>query len=139
MNTEEYLRANNIKITKGRVSIFNILTKSKDALTVEYIYEECKIKSINIDLSTVYRTLELFKNKKIVDKFDLGHGKYNYIINNNRHKHILECTICHKEVEIDCPMQQVEQMIKNKTGFTILDDNLNFKLEGICRECINKN
>ncbi|WP_027626179.1 Fur family transcriptional regulator [Clostridium lundense] len=138
MNIEEFLRNNGIKVTKGRINIIEILQECNSAVTVEYIYEQCKNRNVNLDLSTVYRSLELFNNKDIVDKFDLGHGKYNYIINPDKHKHILECTVCHKEVEIDCPIRQVEELIKNKTGFTISENELDLKLKGICRDCAVK-
>ncbi|KAJ50880.1 Fe2+ or Zn2+ uptake regulation protein [Clostridium tetanomorphum] len=138
MNIEQFFKINNIKVTKGRISIFKILQESDFTVTVEYIYEQCKNKNINIDLSTIYRNLELFNNKGIVDKLNLGDGKYNYIINKNKHKHILECSICHKEVEIDCPLQQVEQIIKNKTGFTVKEEELGIKLKGICEDCMTK-
>lgn len=138
MNIEQFLRGNSIKVTKGRIIIIEVLQGCNSAVTVEYIYEQCKNRNVIIDLSTIYRNLELFNNKGIVDKFDLGDGKYSYIINPNKHKHILECTICHKEVEIDCPIRQVEQIIKNKTGFTISEDELDLKLKGICEDCAVK-
>lgn len=138
MKIDEYLRHKSIKITKGRINILDILSRVKDAINVEYIFNECKKRNINIDLSTVYRTLELFENKGIISKFDLGEGKYSYTMNKENHKHILQCRCCHREVEIDCPMQQVKEIIKNKTGFTFLDEELDFKLEGICKDCSKK-
>lgn len=133
MDLETYLKNNNIKVTKGRLNILEILLNSEDALTVDYIYEQCKKRGLSIDLSTVYRTMEMLENKKIVDKFNLGEGKYNYKIRKEAHKHRLECSLCHKEVEIDCPMLQIEEIIKNKTGFTLMEHDL--KIKGICDEC----
>jgi len=46
---------------------------------------------------------------------------------------LLQCKLCHKEIEIECPMQQVEELIKNKTGFSSIEHQL--KIEGICEEC----
>lgn len=135
MNLEVFLRNSNIKITKGRVNILQILLDSEDAVTVEYIYEKCREKELAIDLSTVYRTMDVFECKNIVDKFDLGDGKYNYKLKKEVHKHTLECSFCHKEVEIDCPMVQIEQIIKNRTGFTLMEHDL--KIKGICEECKN--
>jgi Fe2+ or Zn2+ uptake regulation protein len=133
MNIEQFLKVRNIKVTKGRLNILNVLLNIKDAASVDYIYDQCLKQGHSIDLSTVYRTMEVFEEKGMVDKFDLGDGKYNYKIKKEVHKHTLECSLCHKEVEIDCPMGQIEQLIKNKTGFTLMEHHLSIK--GICEEC----
>lgn len=138
MEIENCLAKNNIKKTSARILILKILSHSDNAMNVESIYNECRSKEANIDISTVYRTLELFSKKNIVKKFDFGDGKYNYSIKKKFHKHILECKFCGKEVEIDCPMQQVEETIKNTTGFTISEDEFDEKIIGICESCRNK-
>jgi Fe2+ or Zn2+ uptake regulation protein len=138
LEIEQYLRECGIKVTKGRVNILDILCTKNTVINAECIFEECKKRGINVDLSTVYRSLELFEAKDIIRKFDLGRGKYNYMLKQEDHKHILECKLCHKEVEIDCPMQQIKELIKDKTGFVFVDDELDIKLEGICEECGKK-
>lgn len=42
------------------------------------VYSKIKRKNINLDLSTIYRTLEVFENKDLIEKFDLGNSKYNF-------------------------------------------------------------
>ncbi len=139
LEIEHYFRQHGIKVTKARINILDILCKNDGALSVEFIFEQCKQRKINVDLSTVYRSLELFEKKSIIRKFDLGHGKYNYVIKEEDHKHILQCKLCHKKVEIDCPMQQIREIIKNNTGFTVVEEELNINLEGICEDCKEKN
>lgn len=136
MNIELLLREKKIKVTKGRIYILNILAETESSVEADYVMKKCKEKGLSIDLSTVYRTLELLYEKDIVDKFDLGDGKYNYILKKEKHKHILHCSLCEKEVEIDCPMLQVEEVIKNKTGFILVEHDL--KIKGICEECGRK-
>ena len=135
MDSVSYLKLCNIKITKGRVCILDVLINCEKAVSVDYVFEAVKNKGVFIDLSTVYRTLDILVDKHIIDKFDLGDGKYNYILKEGGHKHILECSLCHKELEIDCPMKQIEQLITNKTGFTSFQHE--FKIKGICEECNN--
>ncbi|WP_127836504.1 Fur family transcriptional regulator [Clostridium prolinivorans] len=135
MEPENLLKKNNIKVTKGRIAILNILLSTEDAVTVDYIYEQCKKRGLKIDLSTIYRTMDILENKNIIEKLNLGEDKFSYIIKKENHKHILECSLCHKEVEIDCPMLQIEEIIKNKTGFVLTEHDL--KIKGICDECKN--
>ncbi|WP_243103891.1 Fur family transcriptional regulator [Clostridium sp. JN-1] len=138
LETSKYLKKKGLKVTKARVNILNILLESEKAISAEYIFEECKSKNENIDLSTVYRTLELFENKNIIIRFNLDKQRYVYAIKKEHHKHILKCIMCHKRVEIDCPMQQVKQIIKNNTGFDLFDEGLKTNIEGICEECQKK-
>ncbi len=133
MNVILYLKENNIRITNARKSILEIILCSSEAINANLIYELLKKDDIKIDLSTVYRTLDLLENKKILNKFDLGNNMYNYTMNNNSHKHIIECDLCHKKMVIDCPIPQIEEQIKAKTGITLTESHV--YLKGICREC----
>jgi Fe2+ or Zn2+ uptake regulation protein len=133
---ETCLKEKSIKVTKGRIAILSIIYNSMQAITAEYIYEESVKNGSNVDLSTVYRSLDLFVSKGIIDKFDLGDGKYSYKIKEYKHKHKIECSYCHKKVEIECPMISVEEIIKNKTGFVLLEHEL--KMKAICEECSKK-
>jgi Fur family transcriptional regulator, ferric uptake regulator len=133
MKIEDTLKDHNIKVTKSRLSILEILINNEDAVSVDFIYELCIKSGITIDLSTVYRTMDILESNNIIDKINLGEGKYNYKLKKHVHKHTLECSLCHKEVQIECPMVQIEQIIKNKTGFTLMEHEL--KIKGICDSC----
>ncbi|MGL4772078.1 MAG: Fur family transcriptional regulator [Clostridium sp.] len=136
MKVEEILREKCIKVTKGRVGILEILQKQEGALSSDDIYELCKKENIDINLSTVYRVLEVFEKNNIVDKFTLNDGLFLFKLKGDDHKHLLECDVCHKEVEVECPMKQIEEIVKINTGFTLTDHNL--KMKGICEECKDK-
>ena len=117
----------------ARKSILEIILSRKEAINANLIYAELKENHIKIDLSTVYRTLDLLENKKILNKFDLGNNMYNYTINNNAHKNIIQCDLCYKKMVIDCPIPQIEEQIKAKTGITLTESHV--YLKGICKEC----
>ncbi|WP_024615197.1 Fur family transcriptional regulator [Clostridium sp. Ade.TY] len=133
MDIQNVLRDKKIKVTKARVEILKVLLNKKDGVTAEEILMVCKAEGVNINLSTVYRTLDSFHEKKIVDKFILEDGVSSYKIHKHNHKHLLECDICHKEVEMPCPIVQIEELIKRQTGFTLTEHNIEIK--GICEEC----
>lgn len=136
MNTMEVLAKHAIKATKARISIYNMISSTSNGLSAEDLYKSCQDKGLNINLSTVYRTLEIFEAKDIIEKYDIGDGCYKFSIKNHSHKHILECSICHKEVELTCPMKQIEELVKSETGFVSVDHQLVMK--GICKECGKK-
>ena len=130
---EEVLRQNKIKVTKARLAILDIIMKSESSISADQIFNSCIHLGEDINLSTVYRTLDLFEEKSLIEKFDLGEGRYTYCIKKNSHMHVLRCSICDKEIEVPCPMHQVEEMVKNKTGFTLTEHQL--VLKGYCEEC----
>lgn len=136
MDPKELLKRKNLKITNGRIEILNILLHSENCLSAENIYQIYIKNNININLSTIYRTLELFYEKGITEKIISDDKVFSYKLKKNTHRHYLECDICHKEIEIPCPMSQIEENVKNTTGFTLTQHDL--VLRGICKECKNK-
>lgn len=136
MNLNDFLRDRGIKVTKGRIAILKILLNANKSMSVESILEECKGEGVDINLSTVYRGVELFEEKGIVDKFLLDDGVATYRIKGKDHKHLLKCSVCNKEIEVPCPMKQIEEIVQNETGFTMIEHNLVMK--GVCKQCKNK-
>jgi Fur family ferric uptake transcriptional regulator len=133
MNSIEILKKNGMKNTSARIAILDLLMSENKCFSAEELYNECIKERININLSTIYRTLEIFEERDLVDKLNLGDGKHSYSFKSGNHKHILECSLCHKEIEVDCPMKQVEELLKNKTGFTMTEHQLYIK--GVCDDC----
>ncbi|MGL4992433.1 MAG: Fur family transcriptional regulator [Sarcina sp.] len=132
MEIKELLKQKNIKVTKGRVLIYELLLHSNKNLTADDIYKEC-IKDENINLSTIYRTLELFEKKEIIEKVFAKDGTSAYTVSKNKHKHIVECDVCHEEIEVACPIKQIEEILKNETGFKVTEHTI--QLKGVCEKC----
>ncbi|MEQ8155898.1 MAG: Fur family transcriptional regulator [Clostridiaceae bacterium] len=136
MEYEKFLKEKNIKITKGRVAILGILEASSKSLTAEDIYLILESKKMDINLSTVYRTLDLFEGKQVAQKVFLMEGSYGYSFKRDDHRHLLKCELCKKEVLVPCPIKQIEEIINSEAGFTITAHKI--KLSGICAECKGK-
>lgn len=135
MNFNDFLKNKGLKVTRGRIEILHVLSQADKSMSVEAILDECKLNGVEINLSTVYRGVELFEEKGIIDKFALNDGVFSYRIKGEEHKHLLQCSICHKEIEVPCPMKQIEEIVQTETGFTLLEHNLVMK--GVCEECKN--
>lgn len=136
MNEEEYLRDIGIKVTKARINILHILKESNKSLTAEDIHRMLYNDKINIDLSTIYRTLENFYKNSIINRWYLDDGRYSYSLKMNGHKHLIKCSICNKEVEYECPMPQIKELIKKEVGFYVTCGDI--ILEGVCDNCKKK-
>lgn len=134
MDINDILRNKGLKVTKARTEILEVfLTDVEKSLNAEEIFSKLRGKGKNINLSTVYRTLDSFLESLILDRFILENGVAVYKIHRETHKHILECNICHKEVEVPCPIKQIEEILKEQTGFTLTEHSL--KMKGVCNKC----
>ncbi|MGO3752215.1 MAG: Fur family transcriptional regulator [Peptoniphilaceae bacterium] len=130
---QNLLRKYNLKVTKARIEILNLLSKSDEALNAKFIYETIR-KEYNISLSTVYRTLNQLEELSILNKTLQQNGLCYYEMSNSSHKHYVSCIKCGSVSSIElCPIDKYEEDISNETGFEITGHNIEFK--GICPKC----
>lgn len=131
---EELFKKNNIKNTKQRNLVYDIVLNSNEEATVKYIFDKC---SNQVDLATIYRIIDLFVAKNLFIKNLDYEGTIYYVVNNFKHEHYLNCIKCHKKEKIDfCPIEEMEHNIEKENGFYIINHNIEFS--GICRECQKK-
>lgn len=131
---ENILTKKGYKNTKTRKAILDVLEESDGFLSAEEIYLHAKQVHASLNLSTVYRTLDLLKEKDMLVKIMIEDGKARYQIKENEHHHHLICLNCYKKVPLEyCPLQEMEKELKDKTDFEIINHRL--ELYGLCPEC----
>ena len=113
--------------------IFDVIKNSPNSLTAEEIYNNVS-QNININLSTVYRTLNNLVEKGLVTKIVRQDNISYYDLADNDQKHYLICDKCNQAFSTDmCNIEKIERKIKRETGFNITSHTLEF--HGICPEC----
>lgn len=129
------LKSNDLKNTKQRTAILNILEKNNQPVSAEDIYSSLKSQKLSVSLSTVYRTLETMAEKKLVTKLNMqDNSKALFEINHEIHKHYLICIGCKKIISImSCPLENYEEKLGKETGFLIEGHRLD--IYGYCPEC----
>lgn len=126
------------KLTPQReATVLVLLENEKDHLSAEEIYMLVKQKSSEIGLATVYRTLEMLTELKIVDKISFNDGVARYDLRKEGAKHFhhhLLCLECGsiEEIEEDL-LVDVEKVVEKNFNFQVTDHRLTF--HGICEEC----
>lgn len=132
------LKESGLKNTKHRLSLLEILYKESQPVSAEKIYIGLKERSVDINLSTVYRNLEMLVNKGIATKLTfLGDSKALYEYNRMEHRHYLVCVKCKNIITIEnCPLQDYEMSLEKETGFQINAHKL--VMFGCCPECKNE-
>ncbi|MGI6084332.1 MAG: Fur family transcriptional regulator [Acetivibrionales bacterium] len=132
---EDILKNGNLKATRHRHAILEMLAENDMPLTAEGLYMSLREKGVSISLSTVYRGLEVLHEKGIVVKSNLpDYNKAVYEVNHNEHRHHLVCVECRKMIPvIGCPLEEYEKLIANKYEFTVEGHNL--EMYGYCNDC----
>ncbi|HHW49579.1 MAG TPA: transcriptional repressor [Clostridiaceae bacterium] len=131
---ENILAKKGCKNTKSRKAVLDIMEKADTALSAEDIFIRVKESGNSVNLSTVYRTLELMEKIGLAEKTVMSDGKARYTLSGDGHKHHIICTSCHKTVEINsCPLGTLEKDVMKETSFDITGHKL--EIYGLCPEC----
>lgn len=139
---KKQLHSSSYKLTPQRESTVRVLLEhEEDHLSAEDVYLLVKEKSPEIGLATVYRTLELLTELKIVDKINFGDGVSRFDLRQEGAAHFhhhLVCIECGAVDEIqDDLLEDVEEIVERDWNFKIKDHRLTF--HGICHRCQEKN
>ncbi len=135
---KQQLHAHKYKLTPQREATVRVLLEhEEDHLSAEDVYLLVKEKSPEIGLATVYRTLELLSDLKVIHKLNFGDGVARYEFGAEgaeRHHHHLVCVHCGAVDEMmEDLLENVEQKVEEEFRFKILDHRLIF--HGICHRC----
>ena len=81
--------------------ILSAIKNSNDHTSAEEIYTQVAAKYPHINISTVYRTLELLKKLGLVTETNLGEGRVRYHPADKGHHHHLVCQECGTIIDLD--------------------------------------
>ena len=135
---KKHLQTASYKLTPQREATVRVLLEhEEDHLSAEDVYLLVKEKSPEIGLATVYRTLELLTELKIVDKINFGDGVSRYDLRHEGathfHHHLI-CTECGAVDEVEeYLLSDVEKAVETTWKFQVKDHRLTFY--GICHRC----
>lgn len=138
---KKQLHSQSYKLTPQREATVRVLLENEeDHLSAEDVYLLVKDKAPEIGLATVYRTLELLSELKVVDKINFGDGVSRYDLRKegaNHFHHHLVCMECGAVDEItEDLLGDVEKIVEKEWKFLIKDHRLTF--HGICHRCREK-
>lgn len=133
--SKKFWTAHAIKHTKQRELVLDILENLSKPASAEDIYLKASKTQTKLNLSTVYRILELFYSKNIVMKNTLsGTQTAIYELNRHTHKHYMVCVKCQNIFPLeDSPCELVEKYISERTGFQVIEHKL--EILGYCPHC----
>ncbi|MBF6556245.1 MAG: transcriptional repressor [Acidimicrobiales bacterium] len=132
----EAIRASGSRVTVDRRAVVEALDRSGDHQTAEQVAEAVWVHHPDVNLATVYRTLELLEKLEIAFHVHLGHGPSRWHLADDVHHHLV-CEGCGRVIEIpDSTFDPLRKRLLDDTGFVI--DPHHFSLSGVCGRCAAK-
>jgi len=89
------------RLTPQRMLVLSAIANSDDHISAEEIYAQVVAKYPYVNISTIYRNLELLKRLGLVTETDLGGGRVRYHPADKGHHHHLVCEECGKIIDLD--------------------------------------
>jgi len=131
----EKLRCRDRRITGPRQAVLDVLRVQRHPLTIKEIHGLLPV--VKCDLATIYRSIRLLQDLKLVQRFDFGDGVARFEMlasDDHGHHHHLICTECSRIVEIEeCFPPDLQSKIARDNGFQRVTHKLEFF--GICPDC----
>jgi Fur family ferric uptake transcriptional regulator len=89
------------RLTPQRLMTISAIEKSDGHISADEIYAQVRARFPQVNISTVYRTLELLKHLGLVTETDFGEGRVRYHPAGKGHHHHLVCQECGAIIDLD--------------------------------------
>ena len=122
------------RLTPQRIMVLSAIEDSNDHISAEEIYTQIVAKYPQVNISTVYRTLELLKRLGLVTETDLGGGRVRYHSAEKGHHHHLVCEKCGTIIDIDeSTLARLQDVLLHRYNFSARLSHL--AIFGRCVDC----
>lgn len=130
-DVKEFLKEHNIKPTLIRVKTLEYLWSTREHPDAEKIFFEVAKSIPTLSMTSIYNTLNLFVEKKIIQEIKIEGVQIRYDGTVDKHGHF-KCIKCGKLLDVE---MDKEYKLNIKEGKIIQE---HIYLLGICNECLKK-
>lgn len=125
-----------LRNTPHRRMAYHLFLETEQPLSAEALFLQMKATDATVSLSTVYRLLEAFLEKGLIDKASTSEdGKSLYELASTVHRHHLRCLGCQRITVVEgCPLDRYEKELEASTHFHVTGHKL--ELTGYCADCM---
>ena len=133
-STAQALKDAGRRLTPQRLLILSAIRHAGEHITAAEVLEQVKESYPYIDVSTVYRTLGVLKQMRLISETDMGGGEYTYEwIEQLKHHHLI-CRSCNRVTLLD--HKHLGGLgTKIHEDYEFQADMDHFAIFGLCREC----
>ncbi|MDQ4032851.1 MAG: transcriptional repressor [Actinomycetota bacterium] len=129
------LHERGMRMTPQRQLVLDAVRDLEHA-TPERICEHVQHRAPAVNITTIYRTLDLLEGLNLVRHTHLGHGAPSYSTQPHEHVHL----VCHRCGEItEIPTEELTELaerLRQRFGFVL--DPSHLALSGRCADCIGQ-
>lgn len=136
-----------LRVTSQRMAIFHAARQSDEHFTAEELLEYSRRFDHTVSRATVYRTLPILTESRVVREVDIGKNYKFYCPSREEEPSQAQviCTDCDKIFEMDAPfLEWYGQSVATKLGLSVEDQRLQvsascerLKTNGCCENCAN--
>ena len=129
------LRERGLRLTPQRELVLTVMHQLEAPSTAEEIYARVHAVSASVDISTVYRTLDLFQELQLVAAFDPGDGlrRYEHLGIEAPHHHLV-CRSCGKVSDV--ALETLQPLVEHLTATSgFVADAAGLTISGLCETC----
>ena len=122
------------RITTQRRVLLDLLRRSEGHLDADELYRLAKEREPRISLSTVYRSLRLFKELGLVEERRFADEHHHYEAKGKREHYHLLCLGCGKVIEFEhSALGKLKGDVGRQSGFEVV--GVDVRMEGYCESC----
>ena len=135
MSCNQILKEKGYRLTPQRLMVLEALHSVDSHISAEDIFARVKSRYKYANISTVYRTLDLLKELKLVTEINLDDGCIRYHLTEKGHHHHLVCSLCGKIIDLpESALQKLGEMLAKEYKFQA--DLKHLAVFGTCSECL---
>lgn len=127
------LRSRGVRLTPQREAVVRAVFTARGHVTAEDVHAGVRRRMRGVNLTTVYRTLQLLESLGFVDHAHLGHEAATWTPAGPGHHHLV-CSSCGAILELPAAiLEPFTAAVGRSTGFSL--DLAHFALMGTCADC----
>ena len=133
---DAYMTRRGLRSTEQRRLIIETFFGISDHVTIDQLLERVRVADRRVGYATVYRTMKMLAEGRIVyeRKFGDGFTRYELADDDAHHDHLI-CLACGKITEFEEPLiEQLQERIAARYGFEVSDHK--HELYGTCSDCL---
>lgn len=132
---EAYLRRSKLKLTRARRELLNLVFSNHAHFTADELAEEVKKRKIRVSKATIYRTLAILLECRLLSAHDFGEGAkyYEHVYGHGHHDHFF-CLVCKMIEEFQSDgIERLQEEAAAEIGFKPVRHSLS--IFGVCARC----
>lgn len=133
---KKLLKSKDLKITKGRLEVLEILENSSVPMNTEEIFSKLQFDT-SPSFTSLYRILNQLADVGLLRKNIYQNGITYYETAIDTHRHFIICSSCGKIQEVKhCPIDKITKKVEAESGYMVHSHSLEFS--GLCPNCQEK-